>query len=52
MESYFPTPEEFPHHVGDTFRAEITRKYLKADMDTNRENVVGIKTCEYDNHFV
>tara|TARA_R110000824_G_scaffold381262_2_gene573962 strand:+ start:4117 stop:4998 length:882 start_codon:yes stop_codon:yes gene_type:complete len=52
MESYFPTPEEFPHHVGDTFRAEITRKYLKADMDTNRENVVGIKTGEYDNHFV
>lgn len=52
MESFFPTPEEFPHQVGDTFRAEVTRKYLKADMDTNRENVLGLKTGEYDNHFI
>lgn len=52
MESYFPTPEEFPHQVSDTFRAEVTRKYLKADMDTNRENVLGLKTGEYDNHFI
>tara|TARA_R110002020_G_scaffold138674_3_gene309133 strand:+ start:1699 stop:2589 length:891 start_codon:yes stop_codon:yes gene_type:complete len=52
MESYFPTPEEFPHQVGDTFRAEVTRKYLKADMDTNRENVLGLKTGEYDNHYI
>tara|TARA_R100001594_G_scaffold15959_1_gene33118 strand:- start:3027 stop:3884 length:858 start_codon:yes stop_codon:yes gene_type:complete len=52
MESFFPTPEEFPHQVGDTFRAEITRKYLKADMDSNRENVIGLKTGEYDNHFI
>ena len=52
MESYFPTPDEFPHHVGDTFRAEITRKYLKCDMDSNRENVIGLKTGEYDNHFI
>ena len=52
MESYFPTPEQFPHKLNDVFRAEITRKYLKCEMDSARENVIGLKTGEYDNHFI
>ena len=52
LETYFPTPEDFPHEVGDTFRVEATRKYLKCDMDSDRKNVLGMKDGQYDNHFV
>ena len=52
LESYFPTAEDYPHQVGDTFRVEATRKYVKCDMDANRENVLGMKDGQYDNHFV
>ncbi len=52
LESYFPTPDEFPHQVGDVIRVETTRVYLKCDMDSERKAVIGLKTGEYDNHFV
>jgi hypothetical protein len=52
LESYFPTADEFPHKVGDVLRVEATRKYLKCDMDSDRKAVIGLKTGEYDNHFV
>jgi hypothetical protein len=52
LESFFPTADEFPHKVGDVIRVETIRKYLKCDMDSDRKAVIGLKTGEYDNHFV
>ena len=51
LESWFPTPEEFPHQIGDIIRTEITRKYLKTELDANKE-VIGLKDGQYDNHFI